>query len=313
MKIDSLNTFEVFHVNDMKVSVCVMTYNQKDFIHECLQSILDQKVNFKFEVIVADDSSSDGTQEIIKNFAEKYPELIIPILHKKNIGVSLNYRSAHDRARGEYVAHCDGDDMWLPGKLMYQVSLLDQNPDASQCWGCAYLIDDKSKRIGIFPSRIARLFNPTLITAKDIALSYALVGQHSTQMYRRSFKFNFDATKPVLDFWIAYNMALNGPAIYSKEFLGGYRMTSMPSMTRSVSNKRATVDFLAVHLTDIINMNPELAVAAKANMLARKVLSKIRGHDVTIISREIERCKRVRFSFWQFTKSILFFSMQKFQ
>lgn len=309
-----MNNSEILHAEireNLKVSVCVMSYNQKDFIAECLQSIVDQEVSFEFEVIVADDSSSDGTQEIIREFSQKYPHLITPVLHEKNVGVGLNYRSAHDLARGEYVAHCDGDDIWLPGKLTYQVSLLDQNPHASQCWGCAYLIDDESRRIGIFPSRTARLLNPKLITAKDIAMSYALVGQHSTQMYRREFKFDFDVTKPVLDFWIAFNMALNGPAIYSKKFLGGYRMTSMPSMTRSVSNRRATVDFLAVHLTDIIKMNPDLAVAAKANLLARKVLSKLRGHDVTIISKEIAGCKSVGLNFFYFMRSIFFFLMQK--
>src|SRR5690554_1721762 len=144
--------------SDVKVSVCVITYNQEKYIRECLQSIVDQEVDFKIEVIVADDCSTDKTQEIIKEFAHKYPHLIIPIFHSENVGISLNYRSAHDRATGEYVAHCDGDDMWLPGKLTYQAELLDKHPHASQCWGCAYLIDDFSKKIGLFPSKTARLF-----------------------------------------------------------------------------------------------------------------------------------------------------------
>lgn len=294
-----------------KVSVCVMTYNQEKFIAECLQTIIDQQTDFEFEVIVADDCSTDGTQEIIKDFAKKYPNKIVPVLNTKNVGVGLNYRAAHDRAIGEYVAHCDGDDIWLPGKLAYQADLLDKNPHASQCWGCAYLINDESKKIGIFPSRIARTLYPTTVTAKDIAMSYALVGQHSTQMYRRKFKFDFDATRPILDFWIAFNMALNGPAIYSKKILGGYRMTRMPSMTRSQDNRRSTVDYLAMHLFDIIEAHPSLASVAKSNMVARMLISKIKSHDLKIISECINGAKSIKIEYISFLKSLYFFILQK--
>ena len=313
MQVEAVNVVEVDPVprKPPKVSVCVMTYNQEKYIAECLQSIVDQEFDSDFEIIVADDCSTDGTSKIIKNFAQKYPCLIIPVLHQKNVGVGLNYRSAHDRARGEYVAHCDGDDMWLPGKLAYQVNLLDGNPQASQCWGCAYLIDDEGKKIGIFPSRIARLLYPTIVTAKDIALSYALVGQHSTQMYRRKFKVDFDTSKPVLDFWMAFNMALNGPAIYSKKIVGGYRMTATPSMTRAQSNRRATVDFLAMHLSDIIKMQPEYAQEAKTNMVVRKVLSKSRGHDLGTISNKLYSNRSTNISVTGFVKSVWYFLLQK--
>lgn len=294
-----------------KVSVCVITYNQEKYISQCLQSIVDQVVDFDFEVIVADDCSTDSTQEIIKRFAQKYPSLIVPVLHKNNIGVGFNYRSAHDLARGEYVAHCDGDDMWLPGKLAYQTKLLDKNPDASQCWTCAYLIDDEGKKIGIFPSRTARLLYPKIITAKHIALSYALVGQHSTQMYRRKFKFNFDTTKPVLDFWIAFNMARHGPAIYSKDILSSYRITRSPSMTRSQNKRRATVDYLAAHLADIIRFNPDQANAAKSNLLVRRFVSKLRGHDLSEISKKLECSKGVDIKSIDVFKSVSYFLMQK--
>lgn len=294
-----------------KVSVCVMTYNQKKYIRQCLQSIVDQQVNFAFEVIVADDCSTDGTKEIIREFAEKYPHLVRAVLHKNNIGVGLNYRSAHDLARGDYVAHCDGDDMWLPGKIAFQANLLDKNPQASQCWSCADLIDDNGKKLGVFPSRLARLLNPTVIKAKDIALSYALVGQHSTQMYRRKFKFDFDTNKPVLDFWIAFNMALHGPAIYSKKILGAYRVTTTPSMTRSQSKRRATVDFLAMHLADIIEKHQEFAKEAKANAMVRRMISSIIRHDLEIIDLYLEKIRDIPVNYYLVFKSFFYFMLQK--
>ncbi len=294
-----------------KVSVCVMTYNQKNYIGQCLQSIVDQKTDFEFEVIVADDCSSDGTREIVEFFAGKYPKTVKAVLHSKNVGVGINYRSAHDLAVGQYVAHCDGDDFWLPGKLSYQSKLLDLNPEVSQCWAYAYLVDDNGVNIGLFPSRLARILNPVKITARDIALSYALVGQHSTQMYRRNLKIDFDVTKPILDFWIAYNMALKGNAIYSKEIVACYRLTKSPSLTRTSSNKRATVDFLAMHLNDIIKSSSDFSVQAKSNLIARRFLSKIRGHNLSVIDEIIYDNRDQSWSFLNMLLSVYYFCIQK--
>lgn len=305
------NVHEIKIMSTPRVSVCVMTYNQEKYIAECLQSIVEQDVDFAFEVIVADDCSSDETINIILGFAARYPDIVKPVLHEKNVGVGANYRAAHDRAIGEFVAHCDGDDMWLPGKLKYQVELLDRNPDASQCWGCAHLIDDDGVKIGVFPSKLARWLNPNIITAKHIALSYALVGQHSTQMYRRKFKFDFDSSRPVLDFWIAFNMALSGPAIYSKKFLSCYRVTKTPSMTRTKANKKATVDFLAMHLGEIISKTPIFSIEAKSQLVARYIFSKFMQHNLDVIKYELNSSKKVILNPWMIFKSCLFFLIQK--
>lgn len=295
----------------IKVSVCVMTYNQEKYIRQCLQSIVDQETEYRFEVIVADDCSTDGTEEIIKEFAERYPSLVRAVFHQANVGAGINYRSAHDLARGEYVAHCDGDDYWLPGKLSYQSNLLDQNPEASQCWGCAHLVDDDGDKIGLFPSRLARYLYPRIITARHIALSYALVGQHSTQMYRRKFKYNFDETRPVLDFWIAFNMALYGHAIYSKKIVGCYRVTKSPSMTRTASKKRATVDFLACHLADLIENNSQFTSEAVANIAVRRFVSNLISHDTRVIDDVYEKLTSKRVGVINFSLSLYYFLIQK--
>ena len=69
-----------------KVSVCVVTYNQEKYIRKCLQSIIDQKADFDFEIIIADDCSTDNTPTIIQEFYAKYPEIVKPIFREKNIG-----------------------------------------------------------------------------------------------------------------------------------------------------------------------------------------------------------------------------------
>lgn len=117
--------------NSPKVSVCVITYNQEKYLHRCLQSIVDQETDFEFEVIVGDDCSTDGTPMILREFAARYPELIKPIYNENNLGYYKNYALVHAEAQAAYVAHCDGDDFWYPGKLKDQVDFLDQNPDVA--------------------------------------------------------------------------------------------------------------------------------------------------------------------------------------
>jgi glycosyltransferase involved in cell wall biosynthesis len=79
-------------------------------------------------VIVGDDVSTDGTRAIVQEFAKRYPQTVIPILHEQNIGPTQNYLAVHNRASGEYIAHIDGDDFALPGKLEKQARILDREP-----------------------------------------------------------------------------------------------------------------------------------------------------------------------------------------
>ena len=120
------------------VSVLCCTYNHEKFIREALDSIVSQKVDFPFEIIIADDASTDKTQEIIKEYYEKYPHLIVPILRDKNLGIGPNYYDALNHVRGKYLAICDGDDQWIdPLKLKKQVDFLDSHPDYTICCsGC---------------------------------------------------------------------------------------------------------------------------------------------------------------------------------
>lgn len=119
--------------NDIQVSVCVVTYNQEAYIAECLDSLVSQKTDFKFEIIVGEDCSTDNTREIIKQYAEKYPHLIVPLFYEKNVGAVENVKRVYKKAQGKYIAHMDGDDMGLPGKLQKQFDIMEKNPQAIIC------------------------------------------------------------------------------------------------------------------------------------------------------------------------------------
>ena len=111
------------------VSVCCVTYNHADFIKQTLEGFVTQKTNFPFEVIIADDCSTDGQQDIIKEYAKKYPDIIKPIFHSHNTGSYQNLLDAASACKGKYVAMCDGDDYWTDDmRLQKAVSFLDKNP-----------------------------------------------------------------------------------------------------------------------------------------------------------------------------------------
>lgn len=119
----------------IKLSICVVTYNHKDYIAQALDSFLMQKTNFKFQIIVGDDCSTDGTTDILKEYAKKYPDIIKPIFREKNIGGAKNSLEVYSNAKTPYVAICDGDDYWIDeNKLQKQVDFLEAHPDYSICF-----------------------------------------------------------------------------------------------------------------------------------------------------------------------------------
>ncbi len=166
-----------------KVSVCVITYNHERFIGECLQSIIDQKTNFDFEVIVGDDCSNDGTREVIRDFERRYPSKIRPVFQQHNIGGGCNnYRVVHRFARGAYIAHMDGDDMMEPGKLQLQSDFLDQH------LGCSMVVHG-SYRLGLDGNKTLRGEKHRGTTAgMDELLDKQCYFTHSSKMYRSSIR-----------------------------------------------------------------------------------------------------------------------------
>ncbi len=125
------------------VTVWCLTYNQKDFINDALNGFVMQKTTFPFEVVVHDDASTDGTTDIIMEYAECYPEIIKPMVEKKNqwqkggLKHIISIMNEHHR-RGRYIAFCEGDDYWTdPNKLQLQVDFLENNSDYSMCFHSA--------------------------------------------------------------------------------------------------------------------------------------------------------------------------------
>ena len=128
---------------DIILSIEVTTYNQENFIEETLNSIINQKHKFSYEILISDDASSDRTPDIIKRFQSLYPDIIKPIFNKKNIGAMKNYYQNLKRAKGKYIMGAGGDDKWLPDKVNAQINFMENNQDFGLCYGIA-LTDDEN-------------------------------------------------------------------------------------------------------------------------------------------------------------------------
>jgi glycosyltransferase involved in cell wall biosynthesis len=294
-----------------KVSVCVITYNHEKYIRQCLQSILDQETNFDFEVIVGDDCSTDGTRAIVQEFVERYPIVVKPIYQEKNIdGGSHNFLTVHRAAIGEYVAHVDGDDYCLPGKLQYQSDVLDADEKVVQCWTCANVVTIDNSIKKVFPSKFARLLYPVYLKPEDLVLSYALVGQHSTQMYRRSARDVNLIKGAVLDYYVAFLISLHGISFYSKKIFSAYRVNSTDSITKNNLKTRVTVDLLSEHLFNIANNHPIYIRFALANLTVRRFFSCCAGHDLSKID-QVRAKLPFRFNVFLVIKSAFYFLLQK--
>lgn len=170
---------------DPLVSVCITTYNHADFIAEAIEGVLMQETDFPYEIIIAEDNSTDGTREIVRDYQKRRPDTIRLRLATENL-YSKNKRypaiGARNAARGKYIAQCEGDDYWTdPKKLQKQADFLESHPDCTVCYTAAEILDDESGEIlqGVRrPEKVQEVYSLEYVLRRN-PFSYA------TAFYRR--------------------------------------------------------------------------------------------------------------------------------
>lgn len=170
-----------------------MTYNHEKFIAKAIESVLAQKVDFKYEIVIGDDFSTDGTLGIANRFEEKYPEKVRVLKRKKGdayhqkrveLGRLYNFTNIISNCRGKYIALLDGDDFFLDeNKLQRQVDLLEKNTEYSFCFHDIETVDEKGIPMGVQKIPLAMLKN--LSQPELVGGTYPCPPTASV-MYRRS-------------------------------------------------------------------------------------------------------------------------------
>lgn len=217
-----------------KVSICIVTYNQSQYIAECLDSVVSQKTNFDFEVIISDDCSTDDTAKIIEHYTKKY-SFVKLVPRENNIGAFKNFIETHNLATGEYVCHLDGDDRWLPGKLQAQSDFLDTNPDFSVCWTRANLFNDTG---GFYPGDKYdySMFEDGVVTFEK-SLQLGSVAAHSSIMYRRACRKTKDSSLQLLDLFYTWEYLSAGKGFIFDTVYIEYRVSAQGAITNNLNHK----------------------------------------------------------------------------
>lgn len=207
--------------SEIKVSVCVVTYNQEKYIAECLQSLVDQVTDFPFEIIVGEDCSTDRTREIVLEFQKRYPDIIKPLLHVENVGPVENMLATYKQAKGKYIAHMDGDDYALPNKIQLQADVLDSNPDCIICSHNMNLLAFNGEKLN-------KTFKVHSKVKNDIFDLYETLPffAHSSKMFVNDLHKSYwnELHPQALDIEVHVQQAKNGNIYHLNEPLGIYRM-----------------------------------------------------------------------------------------
>jgi glycosyltransferase involved in cell wall biosynthesis len=216
---------DVIDAREIKVSVCVITFNQEKYISQCLQSIVDQQTSFRFEVIVGEDCSRDKTKHIVSDFVARYPRIIKPIYQARNIGGgNHNLMTTHDAAVGEYIAHVDGDDFCLPGKLQAMSDLLDSDPDCNVVFHRMLVLADADT----IEFQGPHLKTPNLKVRRFYRadfLQHPTIGWQSAKMYRASRRLYSQPSFELTDVYATIEQVGDGYARFTGyQELGCYRL-----------------------------------------------------------------------------------------
>jgi glycosyltransferase involved in cell wall biosynthesis len=170
------------------VSVCMITYNQDDYIMQAIEGVLMQVTDFDIELIISNDYASDDTDKHIKHIIDTNPKghLISYFEQKENIGMMSNFTFALKQCKAKYIAICEGDDYWTdPLKLQKQVDLLESKPDITVCFTQAEVLTN----LGLMSHQIS----PEFI---ENEFSYSQLLRHNnfittaSVVFRRPNKFN---------------------------------------------------------------------------------------------------------------------------
>lgn len=229
------------------VSICCTTYNHVDYIRKCLDGFVMQKTNFSIEVLIYDDASTDGTQDIIHEYESRFPDMIKPIYQTVNQyskGVKVTLRYNYPRIQGKYVAMCEGDDYWTDSlKLQKQVDFLESHPDYVMC---SHRFNKYWHERGVLEEDPDKDFK-----GADYDLQNLIGGKWLTQtltvMYRRSaldLK-RYESYGMSLDMIMFYELLRHGKGYCFPEVMGVYRYHRGGVWSEVSQNRRLLIEFKA--------------------------------------------------------------------
>ncbi len=230
--------------NQIQVSVFCAAYNHEKYIRQCLEGILQQETNFAFEIIVHDDASTDSTASIIREYETKYPSIIKPIYQEQNQYANklMMRKFMFPKARGRYVAFCEGDDFWVdPHKLQKQFDALEAHPECAFSMHKVACVNEDGTEKGKFFEPLNCMDHEGILSQEEMAKTIwdrGFIFQMTCRFVRMEILAD-EFTRPLEEF-AKYEsgdrnqirrLILRGPCYYFPEAMTCYRTFSCNSWT----------------------------------------------------------------------------------
>lgn len=215
--------------NSPLVSICCATYNHEQYIEETIKGFLMQECDFEYEILIHDDASTDKTADIIKKYEEEYPHIIFPIYQVENqFSQGKKYSDLnYERARGKYIALCEGDDCWIDSrKLAVQIKAFELNPKCGICFHPSISLNcltNNRVMIGKYDNK------DTVIDINDVIIKkYEMIPTASCIVTKEVLEIvlEYKSTRSYLtvgDLYFQIFGALNAGAIYINKVMSLYR------------------------------------------------------------------------------------------
>lgn len=252
------------------VSICCITYNHEPYIEDALEGFLIQETDFPFEILIHDDASTDRTADIICEYQAKYPRLIKPIYQTENQyskGIKMNPTFNFPRAKGEYIALCEGDDYWISlDKLQLQFDFCSQGRysvvyhsateihlNTNQRKTVSQYSDNNSKVKLIDSVKGRGAFMPT----PSLFFPSALIADKLDW---------FDETFPIGDFFLQMILSYSGEIFYINKPMCVYRRNSIGSWTESQASTGNAIKYHCGMLKGILSLQHRLRVSSSGEI-----------------------------------------------
>jgi glycosyltransferase involved in cell wall biosynthesis len=205
------------------VSVVLRTYDHEPFIAQAIESVLIQRTDFPFELVIAEDCSTDGTRGIVRDYADRIPQTVRTVLPEHNVGHGEIFRLALEEARGDFIAYLDGDDYWTStAKLSCQVEFLERNQECVSCFHDVSLIYDEA---GLPSGSLSPRFGGGRFTVEQVLMECFVPAP--SMMFRREVAEELPAwvfESAWIDWLIHIRAAQRGPLGYIPQALAAYRV-----------------------------------------------------------------------------------------
>jgi len=240
------------------VSVCCMTYNHEFYIDEAICSFLMQETTFPFEILISEDFSTDNTASIVRKYEKMYPNIIKPIYQKENQfskGVRPNLVFNFPRAKGEYIAICEGDDYWINAKkLQMQVDRMREVPEVDISFHSSYEL--KGDKIG--REICSHYTSDRIYTISEVILGGSEFLPTASIIFKRELLERIPMwlyKAPIVDYFLQVLGSSNNGALYINDSMSIYRVDAINSATKiinaSVASKKEWMDACIISLDEL--------------------------------------------------------------